>query len=156
MKKTGMTLCMAACCACLMSFSSFAMTKAEYRDASKAVRTELQAVNAQISELNDSNKAFNSSYKSVIQTKKATGELPIDKSDWRAARELRKEITAVKQTMPESMPKEDKALIRSYAQEKNYDAAYVELTKLLENRRARLSKLTEINTIWNEIDPLLH
>ncbi len=156
MKKTHTLFAAAAFCTCLMSFSSFAMTRAEYRDAAAQVKEELRAVTAEITELGAANKAMNADYKTVIQTKKATGTLPIDKADWKEARTLKKEIAAIKQSMPEPVTKEERSAVKAYVKDKNFDAAYDSLNGLLERKRARLDSIRQINDIWNEIDPLIH
>ncbi|MCI6886957.1 MAG: hypothetical protein MR868_06870 [Lachnospiraceae bacterium] len=156
MKKTLTTLLAAAAVTCCMAFPAFAAeTKAEYKEEVAPIRAELQELNDQIKPLREENKEISARFKAIRQEKKETGNLSIDKENWKQAKALRKEIRELTGESDKGKVKTLRAQAKAAVQEGSYDTALECMNQVLEVKKARLECLQEINAIWDQIDALL-
>lgn len=156
MKKKIRVLCTAAVMGCLLSFPSWAAeTRAEYKEEVAPVKAELQALEAEMKPLREENKAVAARYKSVRLSKKESGTLSVSKDNWHQAKELRKQITAIRKDMGESTVKSLRLKTKEALKEKDFDTALQNMNQILEQKKARQESIKEIHGIWQQIDALL-
>lgn len=158
MKKALRTLCMAAAVTCCMAFPAMAAeTKAEYKEEVAPIKSEIKELESQAKPLREENKRVAAAYKSIRLNKKENGTLSISKANWKKAKELHKEITAIR---AEYKPAGEKAkVIRAHIKEsvknKDFDAAINGMNQILERKKSGLERLEKTNEIWAQIDELL-
>lgn len=141
---------------CLMLFPAHAAeTKAEYRTEAATTRTELQEVKDELKTLQEENSAIAEKYRAVRTSWKENQSLPISEENWEKAKELRAEIKAIRDAMPENTAPEQRASIKAAVENEDYTAALSTLDQLLETKKAALEPRKEINRIWKEIEELL-
>lgn len=156
MKKQIRIFCTAAIMGCLLSFPSWAAeTRAEYKEAVAPVKAELQALEEEMKPLREENKAAAARYNSVRLSKKESGSLSVSKDTWQQAKELRKQITAIRKDMGESTAKSLRLKTKEALKAKDFDTALQNMNQLLEQKKARQESLKEIHGIWQQIDALL-
>ena len=122
-----------------------------YIEKSKAIRAEINALNAEIKELREYNSGVSSKLKALNERYK-TDKSIISSDTMKQIKELRKSIKTVDK--PEKTITEDGS-IKSLVQNKEYDKALAKLNETLENKKAQLKTLQERNAIWRQIDALI-
>ena len=156
MKKYLKVLCTAAALTCCMSFPAFAAeTKAEYKEASAAVRSEIKELDGEIKPLTKENKIVSAKYKSIRLAKKNGQTLSVEKENWKKAKELHKSIMEIQKEMKATAVKPLKAEAKAQVKAKEFDSAIGTLNEVLDAKKARLASLKEINEIWEQIDFLI-
>lgn len=156
MKKSFRILCAALSLTALMSFSALAAeTRKEYRAEAEPIRAEMKAMGEEMDVLRTANKESSERFQRIRQTRKETGELPVDKTAWREAKELRSKIKEIREENGDSQVKTLCKAAKAAADEKNFDAAIQKLQDAEKEKKTRLEMLKEINEIWKQIDELL-
>lgn len=158
MKKALRTLCMAAAVTCCMAFPAMAAeTKAEYKEEVAPVKSEIKELEAQAKPLRQENKRVAAAYKSIRLNKKNTGTLSISKDNWKKAKELHKEIAAIRAEYKPAgeTTKVIRAHIKEAVKNKDFDTALNGMNQILERKKASLERLEKTNEIWAQIDELL-
>ena len=153
MKKYLKVLCTAAALTCCMSFPAFAAeTKAEYKEASAAVRSEIKELDKPLTK---ENKIVSAKYKSIRLAKKNGQTLSVEKENWKKAKELHKSIMEIQKEMKATAVKPLKAEAKAQVKAKEFDSTIGTLNEVLDAKKARLASLKEINEIWEQIDSLI-
>lgn len=156
MKKQIRIFFTAAAMGCLLSFPAWAAeTRAEYKEEVAPVKEELRALEAELKPLREENKAAAARYKSVRLSKKETGSLSVSKDTWKKAKELHKQITAIRKDMGKSNVKNLRLQAKAALKEKDFDTALHNMNQILEEKKARQDSAKEIHEIWQQIDALL-
>lgn len=158
MKKTVRTLCMAAAVTCCMAFPAMAAeTKAEYKEEIAPIKSEIKELEAQAKPLREENKRVAAAYKSVRLNKKENGALSISKANWKKAKELHKEIAAIRAEYKPAgeTAKVIRAHIKESVKNKDFDAAISGMNQILERKKTNLERLEKTNEIWTQIDEFL-
>lgn len=156
MKKNFKVFCASLLLGCLMAFpSQAAETKAEYKEAITPIRSEIQEINHNLKTLREDNKASAAVYKAVRTSKKGNGSLPIDKANWKKAKELHSQITSIRKNMEKSSIKALHQNARTAVKQKDYDAALQTMENILDIKEQRLKDVKQMHEIWQEIDELL-
>lgn len=156
MKKYLKVLCATAGLACCISFPAFAAeTKAEYKEASAPVRSEMKAVDNEMKPVREENKKISAKFKSVRLSNKNGGALSVDKEDWKKAKELHKKIVEIRKEMKKNSIKTLKAEAKSQVKAKEFDDAIGTLKEALDIKKTKLDSMKEVNTLWRQIDSLI-
>lgn len=111
-------------CAC--AFPSLA---AEYKEEKAGIIQEPKDIESELKPIREENRAVAAKYKAIRTEKKESGELSIDKADWKEVREQ--------------------------AKAKDFDGALGSLEQALELKKSRLEDAEEINSLWDQIDALI-
>lgn len=157
MKKGIKILYAAAALSCFLSFPALAAeTRSEYKEESSSIRSELKALEENMSPLRTENKAVAAKYKAIRLDKKNTGTLSISKENWQQARELHGQIKEIRSNMSGESVKNLRLQAKTALKEKNYDTALQNLEKALEVKQSKQEPMEQINEIWKQIDELLN
>lgn len=162
MKKTIKTLLTAAALTCCMAVPAFAAsTKQEFKTEAAPVREELKSISQEMQQYHTENKAVSAAFKAVKtankESKKNGGGITVDAAKWKQARELKKEIAAIRAEMKPTDGQVKALHTNAKADTKagNYDGALDKLKESAEIRKDRLEYTKQINAIWSQIDTLL-
>lgn len=115
----------------------------------------MKEINDQIKSLREENKETAAKYKAIRQEKKESGQLSIDKENWKKAKELHKEIRNIRRETETGKIKKLKAEAKAAVKEGSFDTALDCMNQVLEEKKARLENLQKLNDIWDQIDELL-
>lgn len=157
MKKATVLLCSAAL-TCLMSFPAFAaQTKDEYKEESTVVRQELESTTESIKALQKENKEISKECSELRKSQKESKQLKDNKDTWSQVNELKDSLTDIRVSYTESSSQVRvlKAKAKAHAKDGNYDQAISDLNEALNQKKASLTYMQQMNDIWDQIDQLL-